>query len=164
MIDHWGSGPVASADELDQLVYLSTLVGQDPRLVQPAGGNSSIERGETLFVKGSGTDMRTIHRAGFTQLSLPGLAKLRAVGAMGDPEMMQFMARCMIAEGPAPSVETPLHALLPARVIVHTHDVPTMSLTDVSRETGEGLGPEVFRGPVARVADLGPGGPRAYCG
>jgi rhamnose utilization protein RhaD (predicted bifunctional aldolase and dehydrogenase)/NAD(P)-dependent dehydrogenase (short-subunit alcohol dehydrogenase family) len=162
MIDHWGSGPVASADELDQLVYLSNLVGQDPRLVQPGGGNSSIKIGETLFVKGSGTDMRTIHRAGFTQLSLPGLAKLRAVGAMGDPEMMQFMARCMIAEGPAPSVETPLHALLPARVIVHTHDVPTMSLTDVSRETGERLVTELFRDEIVYVPYVRPGFPLAY--
>src|ERR1041384_4440303 len=145
MIDHWGSGPVASADELDQLVYLSHLVGQAPRLVHPGGGNSCIRIGETLLVKGSGTDMRTIHRAGFTQLSLPGLAKLRAVGAMGDPEVMQFMARCMIAEGPAPSLEPPLRALLPPRVIVHTHDATKISLTDVSRETGERLVTELFR-------------------
>src|SRR2546422_4896008 len=62
-LDPWGAGPPAGADELDQLVYLSNLVGRDQRLVQPGGGNSSVKLDDVLFVKGSGTDMRTIGRA-----------------------------------------------------------------------------------------------------
>ena len=52
------------ADTLDQLVHLSHLIGQDTRLVQPGGGNTSIKEGDTLLVKGSGTDLRTIDREG----------------------------------------------------------------------------------------------------
>ncbi|MGE5742900.1 MAG: bifunctional rhamnulose-1-phosphate aldolase/short-chain dehydrogenase, partial [Gemmatimonadota bacterium] len=107
--DRWSAGPAAGADELDQLVYLSNLVGREPRLVQPGGGNTSVKLGEVLLVKGSGTDLRTIDRRGFTRLSLARLAALRDMTAMGDAEMMRFMAGCMmVSDGPVPSVETPL--------------------------------------------------------
>ena len=92
---------------------------------------TSIKVDGVLLVKGSGTDLRTIGPEGFTRLDLARLARLRETGAMSDVEMMRFMAACMVADGPAPSVETPLHALLPHRVIAHTHDVATMSITNV---------------------------------
>ena len=88
------------SDPLDQLVHLSHLMGQDTRLVQPGGGNTSTKEGDTLLVKGSGTDLRTITRDGFTRLSLSRLAALREAETMTDAEMMRFMAGCMVAEGP----------------------------------------------------------------
>ena len=102
--------------------------------------------GDALLVKGSGTDLRTIGREGFTRLSLQRLAPLGTAESMSDAEMMRFMAGCMLAEGPAPSVETPLHSLLPHRVIAHTHDVATMSLTNVSDGTAERLVARAVRG------------------
>src|ERR1700737_492478 len=84
------------ADALDQLVHLSHLIGQDTRLVQPGGGNTSIKEGDTLLVKGSGTDLRTIGREGFTRLSLSRLEALREAESMSDAEMMRFMASCMV--------------------------------------------------------------------
>ena len=150
-----------SLDPLDQLVHLSHQIGQDPRLVQPGGGNTSIKEGDTLLVKGSGTDLRTITRDGFTRLSLSCLAGLRDADAMSDDEMMRFMARCMVDDGPAPSVETPLHALLPYKVIAHTHDVPTMSLTNIRDAEAEKLVRELFQGAVAYVPYVRPGFPLA---
>jgi rhamnose utilization protein RhaD (predicted bifunctional aldolase and dehydrogenase)/NAD(P)-dependent dehydrogenase (short-subunit alcohol dehydrogenase family) len=161
--DRWGAGPAAGADELDQLVYLSNLVGREPRLVQPGGGNTSVKIGEVLLVKGSGTDLRTIERRGFTRLSLARLATLRDMTAMGDPEMMRFMAGCMmVPDGPVPSVETPLHSLLPHRVIVHTHDVATMSLTNVTDAVAERLTRELFGGEIFYVPYARPGFPLAH--
>jgi len=160
--DRWGGGPAGAADELDQLVYLSHLVGREPRLVQPGGGNTSIKIGTELLVKGSGTDLKTIDRRGFTRLSLTALARLREVEAMSDPDMMQFMAGCMLAPGgPVPSVETPLHSLLPQRVIVHTHDVATMSLTNVTDAVAERLTDEVLGGEIVYVPYARPGFPLA---
>ena len=149
------------ADPLDQLVHLSNLMGQDTRLVQPGGGNTSTKMGDTLLVKGSGTDLRTITREGFTRLSLSRLAALRDAESMSDAEMMRFMAGCMLAEGPAPSVETPLHALLPQRVIAHTHDVATMSLTNVRDDVAERLVGELFEGRIVYVPYVRPGFPLA---
>src|SRR5918995_3519602 len=149
------------SDPLDRLVHLSHLMGQDTRLVQPGGGNTSTKEGDTLLVKGSGTDLRTITRDGFTRLSLARLAALREAEAMSDAEMMRFMASCMLAEGPAPSVETPLHALLPYRVIAHTHDVATMSLTNIRDAEAERLIGELFEGRIVYVPYVRPGFPLA---
>ena len=159
--DRWESGTPAGADLLGQLVYLSNIVGREPRLVQPGGGNSSVKSGDTLLVKGSGTDLRSIGRDGFTQLSLASLAALRSATSMLDAEMMRFMASCMVVPGPAPSVETPLHSLLPHWFIVHTHDVGTMSVTNVASEVAEQLVRELFGGQIVLVPYVRPGFPLA---
>jgi rhamnose utilization protein RhaD (predicted bifunctional aldolase and dehydrogenase)/NAD(P)-dependent dehydrogenase (short-subunit alcohol dehydrogenase family) len=156
-----GNWDRVGADPLDRLVHLSHLMGQDTRLVQPGGGNTSMKEGDTLLVKGSGTDLRTITRDGFTRLSLSRLAALRDAEAMSDAEMMRFMASCMVGEGPAPSVETPLHALLPYRVIAHTHDVATMSLTNIRDAEAERLVAELFEGRIVYVPYVRPGFPLA---
>ena len=144
-------------DPLDDLIRLSNRIGRDPRLVQPGGGNTSLKRDGALLVKGSGTDLRTIGRAGFTRLSLERLDALRSAATMSDAEMMRFMASCMLEEGPAPSVETPLHSLLPHGVIAHTHDVATMSLTNVGQGVGERLVAELFEGKLVYVPYVAPG-------
>ena len=142
-----------SSDPLDSLVHLSHRLGHDTRLVQPGGGNTSIKVGDALLVKGSGTDLRTIGREGFTRLSLSRLAPLAEAEAMSDAEMMRFMAGCMLAEGPAPSVETPLHSLLPHRVIAHTHDVADDEPHQRQRCHGGAAGGRAVRGrdPVRPV-------------
>jgi rhamnose utilization protein RhaD (predicted bifunctional aldolase and dehydrogenase)/NAD(P)-dependent dehydrogenase (short-subunit alcohol dehydrogenase family) len=149
------------ADPLDSLVRLSHLLGRETRLVQPGGGNTSIKLGDALLVKGSGTDLRTIGREGFTRLSLARLAPLADAETMSDADMMRFMAGCMLAEGPAPSVETPLHSLLPQRVIAHSHDIATMSLTNVPDGTAERLVRELFEGTIRYVPYSRPGFPLA---
>jgi rhamnose utilization protein RhaD (predicted bifunctional aldolase and dehydrogenase)/NAD(P)-dependent dehydrogenase (short-subunit alcohol dehydrogenase family) len=149
------------SDPLDSLVHLSNRLGRESRLVQPGGGNTSTKVGDALLVKGSGTDLRTIGRGGFTRLSLARLEALRQADAMSDAEMMRFMASCMLADGPAPSVETPLHSLLPHRVIAHTHDVATMSLTNVGDGTAERLVGELFEGGIVYVPYTRPGFPLA---
>ena len=131
----------AGSTAIDNLVYLSNLIGRDLALVQPGGGNTSAKLDEpdllgatvpALAVKGSGTDLRTITAPGFTHLYLDRLATLRERDAMSDEEMMSLMRACMLSpdRDPVPSVETPLHSLLPYRFVAHTHDVATLSLTD----------------------------------
>lgn len=150
-----------TTDLLEGLVQLSRRIGADPRLVQPGGGNTSIKVAGALLVKGSGTDLRTIGPDGFTRLDLARLDQLRGAETMSDAEMMRYMASCMLAEGPVPSVETPLHSLLPHRVIAHTHDVATMSLTNVPEGTAERLVDELFGGEIVHVPYVRPGFPLA---
>jgi rhamnulose-1-phosphate aldolase/alcohol dehydrogenase len=142
--DEWFAG--LGGDDLAGLVYLSNLVGADPSLTQPGGGNSSVKRQESdaggrpvdvLRVKGSGTDLATIDRGGFTGLRMSDLARLDQLagrGEMTDEKMMLFLRAGMLdGREPAPSVETPLHSVLPHRFIVHTHDFATQALTDTAR-------------------------------
>ena len=173
MRDRWTEGspppPPPDADDLDHIVYLSNLVGLEETLVQPGGGNSSIKvgrpddpAGHHLLVKGSGTDLGTIGRAGFTRLSLDRLAELREHTEMADDEMMRFLARAMVETGqPMPSVETPLHSMLPQRVIVHTHDVTTMSITNIPGDRGAALVRELFDGAIHYLPYVRPGFPLA---
>ncbi len=130
----------AGRDDISQLVYLSNLIGADLTLVQPGGGNSSVKieeddifgrRVQTLAVKGSGTDLRTIGPGGFTHLYMDRLATLRERESMSDEEMMRLMRACMLRDADAlPSVETPLHSMIPHKFVAHTHDVATLSLTN----------------------------------
>ncbi len=159
----------SGSDELALLVYLSNLIGGDGTLTQPGGGNSSVKRREVDFagrpvdvlrVKGSGTDLRTIGRGGFTGLRRDDLDYLRRRESMSDEEMMAFMRACMTdGTEPAPSVETPLHSVLPHRYIVHTHDFATQALTDTPRP--EALVREALGDDVAYVDYVRPGFPLA---
>ncbi|UCE85962.1 MAG: class II aldolase/adducin family protein, partial [Deltaproteobacteria bacterium] len=171
MKDRWNEGLPKGGDELDRLVHLSNRIGLEESLVQPGGGNTSVklrrtnaagEDEEVLLVKGSGTDLKTISRPGFTALSMKRLAGLRERGDMSDAEMMAFMRDCMQnAADPLPSVETPLHSLLPQRVIAHTHDVATMSLTNLEDTLAEKLVGELFEGEIFYVPYARPGFPLA---
>ena len=58
-------------------------------------------------------------------------------------------------------METPLHSLLPHRVIAHTHDVATMSLTNVGDATAERLVNELFEGGIGCAPYSRPGFPLA---
>src|SRR4051812_13456511 len=170
-VDHrWDDARAAAiTDELEQLVYLSNLIGGDGTLTQPGGGNSSVKRREVDFagrpvdvlrVKGSGTDLRTIGGGGFTGLRRDDLDYLRRRETMSDEEMMAFMRACMTdGTEPAPSVETPLHSVLPHRYIVHTHDFATQALTDTPRP--EALVREALGDDAAYVDYVRPGFPLA---
>src|SRR5512134_1659084 len=160
----------AGKTAIDNLVYLSNLIGSDLSLVQPGGGNTSVKLEEVdllgatvqaLAVKGSGTDLRTITARGFTHLYLDRLAVLRDRDAMSEEGMMTLMRTCMLCpdRDPIPSVETPLHSLLPPRFIAHTHDVATLSLTDTPNARDHVQ--RVFGDSVAFLEYVRPGFPLA---
>ena len=91
--------------------------------------------------------MASIGRRGFTGLRLRRSRRCwSGRGEMTDEEMMAFLRAGMLdGREPAPSVETPLHSVLPYRFIVHTHDFATQALTDTDRPAAhvrEALGDE----------------------
>lgn len=163
---------------LEHLVYLSNIIGQDELLVQHGGGNSSlkteiIDFGEStgvLYVKGSGTDMKTISQDGFVALKLSPLRKfaekLNKKEPMADSEMMQFFEKCLMdpsvlrnPKAPSPSVETPLHCLVDREWIVHTHDYATEALTNTSE--GHRIVKEVYGSRLIYIPYARPGIPLA---
>ena len=151
-------------DDLDRMVYVSNLIGADPLLVQTGGGNTSLklrdDSTELLWVKASGTDLKTLARPGFAGLRLESLRLLGEHEEMSDEELMAFLRTGMLdPRGAAPSVETPLHSILPARCIAHTHDLATQALTDTSKK--DGLVREALKDEVAIVGYIRPGYPLA---
>jgi rhamnulose-1-phosphate aldolase/alcohol dehydrogenase len=141
---------------VDGLVERSRAIGADDRLVVHGGGNTSCKtsgadhRGRErpiLVIKASGADLRGIDVGGFVALYLDDLAAGRQLDAMDDDAMMSFLASSRADLGPRrPSIETFLHAFLPARHVDHVHADAICALTngpDPERSVREALGPDV---------------------
>ncbi|MBI2945433.1 MAG: class II aldolase [Candidatus Wallbacteria bacterium] len=113
----------ASRELLQDLTGLSVRLGRQPMLVQGGGGNTSVKHAGRLWVKASGVWLSEAQEAGaFVSLDLDAV---RAASARGEPEpaATQFL-------GPTrarPSIETPLHALMPHRFVAHVHSVNTLA-------------------------------------
>jgi rhamnose utilization protein RhaD (predicted bifunctional aldolase and dehydrogenase)/NAD(P)-dependent dehydrogenase (short-subunit alcohol dehydrogenase family) len=145
--------------------YSTRLLGSDPRLVLHGGGNTSVkthladllgETHEVLCVKGSGWDMGSIEPAGLPAVKLAPLRGLRRLERLSDEDMVNFQRTHLIdAAAPNPSVETLLHAFLPAKFIDHTHAAAVLSLID--QPNGRALAEEVFDGSMGFVPYVIPG-------
>jgi rhamnose utilization protein RhaD (predicted bifunctional aldolase and dehydrogenase)/NAD(P)-dependent dehydrogenase (short-subunit alcohol dehydrogenase family) len=146
-------------------VYTSRLLGQDPALVLHGGGNTSVklraldlvgEEVDALCVKGSGWDMANIEPAGLPAVRLAPLLKLRALDRLADEDMVRVQRANLLDPGaPNPSVETLLHAFLPAKFVDHTHANAVLSLVD--QPDGEKICREVYDGRFGFVSYVMPG-------
>ena len=154
--DHWDDLAAAGLNVLEGLAYRSNLLGADRALANVGGGNTSAKETTTdhtgrevrvLWVKGSGTDLATITTEGFAGLRLDELLPLRELAEMDDATMVEYLLRCGLRPGqPRPSIETLLHAFVPAPHVDHTHPDAVIALTSTPR--GRELAQEAF-GPEA---------------
>jgi len=138
MKNRWAETP---ENEIDQLVYQSRLVGAEESLVLWGGGNNSVKSQSTdllgnpidvMYIKSSGSDMKTIVPKEFPAVRLDYIEPLRTRdGEMTDQEMVDYLARCLVdPSSRRPSIETLLHAFLPARAVLHTHADAILALTN----------------------------------
>ncbi len=142
--------------DLKQLVAASRALGCDPKLVLHGGGNSSLKTqardaaGRTidvLYVKGSGRDLAEVEAGDFSALRMEPLVALKTLATLSDAEMVRTLnAARLDSEAPAPSVETLLHAFLPAKYVLHTHADAVLALTN--QPNGAALCREVFGADV----------------
>lgn len=126
----------AESAELRELAHLSAVLGRDPEQVQAAGGNTSIKLDGMLWVKASGLWLADAERRpSFVPVGLQ--AVLDGIeGDLADPVGPAVRTE-LNPEGLRPSIETTMHALLPHRVVIHTHSVRTLALA--IREDAERL-------------------------
>ena len=121
-------------DPLELLRYRSNLLGADLRITNFGGGNTSSKYDaidpftgrvvRVMAVKGSGGDLGSIKRQGFAVLYLDRLLELRNRyrGEEHEDEMVGFYPLCAFGQSSAPaSIDTPLHAFLPAGHVDHLH-------------------------------------------
>lgn len=116
----------ACKSDLALRVYSSNLLGQSDELVLHGGGNtsvkSSVDGEEILFVKGSGWDLVSIKEEGFAPVKMRTLLKMAKLESLSDTDMVSGQKEAMIDKSaPNPSVEAILHALIPFKVVDHTH-------------------------------------------
>jgi rhamnulose-1-phosphate aldolase/alcohol dehydrogenase len=151
-VDRWDAAAVAPLDSLAALTYRSNLLGADRSLANIGGGNTSAKGTlvdhtgrelRALWVKGSGTDLATITPAGFAVLRLEEVVPLRQRAEMDDATMVDYLVRSGVQpDQPRPSIETLLHAFVPAAQVDHTHPDAIIALTSSPR--GRALCDEEF--------------------
>ncbi len=150
--DRWDDASAAGLSPLDALVYRSNLLGSDRALANQGGGNTSSKgtavdhagnEQRVLWVKGSGTDLATITPMGFASLRLDEILPLHERDAMDDASMVDYLRRSLLVpDQPRPSIETLLHAFIPAAHVDHTHPDAIIALT--SSPDGRRLSEETF--------------------
>ncbi len=144
----WDDAHAKGLDPLGRLVYRSNILGQDQRITNTGGGNTSAKLRETdpltgasvdvLWVKGSGGDLRTADRGLFASLYQDRLIGLQSVYAKAptrgaktpvEDQMVGMYPHCTFGLNPrASSIDTPLHSFVPRRHVDHTHPNAVISI------------------------------------
>jgi rhamnulose-1-phosphate aldolase/alcohol dehydrogenase len=163
--NRWEASMAPDGDELHALAYRSRLLASDRSIVNFGGGNTSVKvmqpdhtgrETNVLWVKGSGSDLATIEKAGFAGLRLDEIAPLLERAAMSDEEMVAYLARCQLEPSmPRPSIETLLHAFVPQPHVDHTH--PDAIGAIVGTIDGERLAAECFGDDAVWIPYIRPG-------
>jgi rhamnulose-1-phosphate aldolase/alcohol dehydrogenase len=121
-------------DQVALFLYRSNILGADLRITNYGGGNTSCktiekdpltnEEVEVMWVKGSGGDIGTLTRKGIAGLYTERLRNLKNVyqGLADEDRMVGLFNHCIFdLDSKAPSIDTPLHGLLPFKHIDHLH-------------------------------------------
>jgi rhamnulose-1-phosphate aldolase/alcohol dehydrogenase len=121
-------------DQVALFLYRSNILGADLRITNYGGGNTSCktiekdpltnEEVEVMWIKGSGGDIGTLTRAGIAGLYTDRLRNLKNVykGLHDEDRMVGLYNHCIYdLDSRAPSIDTPLHGLLPFPHIDHLH-------------------------------------------
>ena len=121
-------------DQVALFLYRSNLLGSDLRITNFGGGNTScktIEKDpltnrdvEVMWIKGSGGDIGTLKRTGVAGLYNQKLHDLKKVyrGLEYEDKMVTLLNHCIYdLDSRTPSIDTPLHGLLPFKHIDHLH-------------------------------------------
>jgi rhamnose utilization protein RhaD (predicted bifunctional aldolase and dehydrogenase)/NAD(P)-dependent dehydrogenase (short-subunit alcohol dehydrogenase family) len=126
--------------DLGQCVYASRLLGSNPALVLHGGGNTSVkiaqanifgEPEQILYVKGSGADLAAVTAGDFAPVRLAHLRRLTTLEALSDRAWLNELRGSAIdAAAPPASVEAMLHALLPAKYVLHSHADAVLAITN----------------------------------
>jgi rhamnulose-1-phosphate aldolase/alcohol dehydrogenase len=162
--DRWPLGALPQSP-LDQVLLASHLLGSDRAVANFGGGNTSAKgtaidhRGRrvgTMWVKGSGSDLAGMQADDFTALRLEDMLDLFERDEMSDEDMVAYLTHCRLdPSAPRPSIETLLHAFIPAAHVHHTH--PDAINVLASTRDGEQLVDECFAGRAAWAPYIRPG-------
>ena len=145
----------APTDPVDLLLYRSKLLGADRRITNYGGGNTSVkvpglnpitaDRIQVLWIKGSGGDLATLERSGLAALDnelVTGLEKGYRGPAHEDDQARLVLGCALDPSGPAPSIDTAVHALIPRAHVDHVH--PDSVIAFATAVEGQRLVKEVF--------------------
>lgn len=137
--------------------YSSRLIGKEKELVLHGGGNTSVkgefknilgEKVPIIYVKASGQDLLNIEPEAYTGIALGYIRQLESLKKLSDEDMVNEILRHRFSiEDRRPSIETLLHAFIPAKYIDHTHANAILALTNQKegeKTTRSALGEDII--------------------
>ena len=155
-------------DQVSLFLYRSNILGEDLRITNYGGGNTScktIEKDpitnqdvEVMWIKGSGGDIGTLKRDGIAGLYNQRLHDLKKVyrGLEYEDEMVSLFNHCIYdLDSRTPSIDTPLHGLLPFKHIDHLH--PDALIAIAAAEDSEKITKEIWGDTMGWVPWQRPG-------
>lgn len=155
-------------NEVDLFLYRSNILGADLRITNFGGGNTScktIEKDpltkedvEVMWIKGSGGDIGSLKRNGIAGLYVDKLRALKNIyrGLEFEDEMVALFNHCIYdLDSKAPSIDTPLHAMLPHKHIDHLH--PDAAIAIAASKDGEQIMKEIYGEDFAWIPWQRPG-------
>ncbi len=166
----WDDGVAESfqGDEVALLIYRSNLLGNDLRITNYGGGNTSVKINaidpitalptEVMWIKGSGGDLSSLKKSGLAALYMDRLLALKKIyrGLEFEDEMVEFFNHCIYdLNSKAPSIDTPLHAFLPFKHIDHLH--PDAAIAIAAAKNGKQINQDLFEGKIGWVEWQRPG-------
>lgn len=151
----WDARLADKMNEPQKLLYRSNLLGSDKRITNYGGGNTSAkvmeidplsgDTVEVLWVKGSGGDVGSIKMDGFATLYMDKLNALRGKyrGVDFEDEMVAYLPHCTFnLNARAASIDTPLHAYVPAKHVDHMH--PDAIIAIAAAKDSKALTQDIF--------------------
>jgi rhamnulose-1-phosphate aldolase/alcohol dehydrogenase len=163
--DRWPAASEVPGDPLGHVLLASHLLGANRAVANFGGGNTSAKgvttdhvgrEIEVMWVKGSGSDLATMGPGDFTPLRLAEMLTVFERDRMSDEEMVAHLARCQVdPAAPRSSIETLLHAFVPAPHVHHTH--PDGINVLAGAVGGERLVAECFGDEAAWIPYIRPG-------
>jgi rhamnulose-1-phosphate aldolase/alcohol dehydrogenase len=155
-------------DQVALFLYRSNILGADLRITNYGGGNTSCktiekdpltnEEVEVMWIKGSGGDIGTLTRSGIAGLYTERLRNLKDVyrGLADEDRMVGLFNHCIYdLDSRAPSIDTPLHGLLPFAHIDHLH--PDALIAVAAAEDSEKVTKEIWGDTMGWVPWQRPG-------
>lgn len=155
-------------DQVALFLYRSNILGQDLRITNYGGGNTSCktmekdpltnEEKEVLWVKGSGGDIGTLTRDGIAGLYTDKIRNLKNAyrGIEFEDEIVPLYYHCLHdLDSRAPSIDTPLHGLLPFPHIDHLH--PDALIAVAAAKDSEAITKEIWGDTMGWVPWQRPG-------
>ena len=136
---------------LQIITQLSNRYGADPAYVLAGGGNTSFKDEKYLYVKPSGVSLAAITEADFVKMDREIVRSCFDLPEFSDKDereakVKSLMAYAIVGEGRRPSVEAPMHEILPFTYVVHTHPalVNGMTCGNDGKAIAEKLFPEAL--------------------
>ncbi len=173
--DQWDDKQADALSPVERLVYRSNILGEDQRITNTGGGNTSAkltqkdplsgESVDVLWVKGSGGDLRTSKVANFSSLYQDKLIALQDIYAATQPngvkteiedQMVHMYPHTTFNLNPRPSsIDTPLHSFIGAKQVDHMHPISFISIAACKHS--EALTKEIYGHDLAYLPWQRPG-------